>query len=81
MPEESRQRTPRQYVDLEGELPEYECSKCGWLHDEEDAWGINKPNDRVTCPKCNVLAHSQEVRTVDHDPNSFTGFKNRKVRL
>jgi rubredoxin len=68
------------YIDLEDKLPKYECSKCGWLHQESEAWGIEKPKERLTCPKCDVLAHSKEVRNPDHDPNSFTGFSNRKVR-
>lgn len=69
------------YIDLGDRLPEYECSACGWLHGEGEAWGIGWETDRQTCPKCSVLiTHSKKVREPDHS-KSFTGFKSRVSRL
>lgn len=70
----------KEYTDLESKLAQYECSNCGWLHNEPEAWGIEKPNERLTCPKCNALAFSKEVRNPDHS-KEFTGFNRRRVRL
>lgn len=68
-----------EYVDLGEQLPPYECSKCGWLHSDNEAWGFEKPTDRLTCPECGVLAFSKEVRDPDHS-QGFTGFSKRRVR-
>jgi len=69
-----------EYIELTDRLPEYECSKCGWLHEASEAWGIGHDNDRLACPKCGVLSHSKETRNPDHDPTSLTGFSNRVVK-